>query len=265
MQNYKENYTGHDENALFEVALLSVLGDREEQQDGFGYELKLDEGLVVLCDGMGGHEGGRIASALAVDSMLKAYDEEYPCQKFPQRMTDEAERIDKRVASLSHEDGSPMMAGTTIAAVYIRGSKLHWISVGDSRVYLFRDEELVQATQDHVYRYVLEQKLDTGEITEDEYLREIKQSDALYSFLGVNGLPAIDRNETPFDLQSNDRILITTDGLYKLLSDEEIERILGNFNNASDALMALELKAQKNEKKKAKKRDNMTVALLKLK
>ncbi len=265
MQNHKDNYAGSDENALFRLSMLSVLGDREEQQDSLGCDLKLDEGLVVICDGMGGHEGGKIASTVAVDQLLKIYSSDYPCQNIHQMLAEAARQIDSRISSLTHPDGIKMQSGSTIIAVHIRKDELHWLSVGDSRIYLFRNGELVRATQDHVYRRLLDEQLDSGKITKKIYDAEMSRGEALVSFLGINGLPQIDSNETPLTLHRDDLILLMTDGLYKLLSDEEIGRILGNFVNIDDALKALEAKAQKTAKKTKACRDNMTLALLKIK
>ena len=74
MLNTSDNYTLYDENNVFELALLSVIGDRKEQQDRIGYSLKDTEGIAVICDGMGGHQGGQLASTLAVKNFVDAYD-----------------------------------------------------------------------------------------------------------------------------------------------------------------------------------------------
>lgn len=263
MQSYKTDYLLRDENAVFEVAVLSALGDREEQQDSAGIQLKTDEGLVVVCDGMGGHAGGQTASTLATEVFLNSYLSEYPCGDIRSWLIDTVNDADSRVAKLQTAEGTPMNAGSTAASVFIRGDNLFWLSVGDSRIYLFRNGELVRATADHNYATLLQHQLDTGEIDDAAYQEKIGQGEALVSFLGMNGIPYMDANDVPFALQCGDKILLTTDGLYKLISDEGIKNILTNFENAEDALTALEMKARKIGKTTV--RDNMTVALIKVK
>lgn len=265
MQNHKDNFQIFDENALFEVAIISVLGGREEQQDSVGYEIKPDEGVVVVCDGMGGHSGGKLASSIAVDMLIKKYLNFYPCNSMHHVLIDTIEDIDRKIASITDDAGKPMQAGSTIVAVFIRGKTLHWVSAGDSRIYLFRSGELVQATEDHIYQTVLDEKKEKGLIDDLDYQIKSRQGEALVSFLGVNGLPKIDTNENPFPLLKDDKILLMSDGLYKLVPNDEIGRILSNFSNIEDALKALELKAQKAAKNHNVNRDNMTVALIKIK
>ena len=263
---HKDNYVCSDENSYFEMALSSVIGDREEQQDSAGFEIRNDEGLIVVCDGMGGHEGGKIASSIAAEMLLTKYCTEYPVQDIKVMLESTIESIDERVSGLKRKDGTAMQSGSTIVAVVIQKHSLYWTSVGDSRIYLYRDGELVQATQDHIYQRILDEQIETGEITKDEYDElSSSQGEALVSFLGIGGLPQIEINDVPFDLQKDDIIVLATDGLYKAITDEEIGRILDNFSNINDALKALELKVQREKKNKNIQRDNMTVALIKVK
>ena len=67
MHNCKDNQLITDSNTVLSLAAMSVLGNRDEQQDSFGFYLKNNEGLAVVCDGMGGYHGGATASAMAVD------------------------------------------------------------------------------------------------------------------------------------------------------------------------------------------------------
>lgn len=264
MQNHTDNFQAHNENELFELAVLSVIGGREEQQDSVGFEMNGTEGIVVVCDGMGGHNGGKTASSIGVDMLLKRYKEEYPIKNVNEMLLSEIENIDKSIASLKDANGARLRAGSTMIAVVVKQDKLYWVSVGDSRIYIYRNEELVRATQDHIYKNVLDEKMANGSISEELYLSEMAQGEALISFLGIDGLPVIDNNEIPFALARDDKILLMSDGLYKLVSDEEIGRILSNFSNIQDALGALDMKAQRAAKKQNISRDNMTIALLKI-
>ncbi len=265
MQNQRDKILAYEENPFFELSVCSVLGDREEQQDGFGYKLRSDEGLVVVCDGMGGHSGGKLASSVSVNTIINNYIQSYPVSNIYNFLLTCVELADTKVASLTDESGCSLRAGSTVVAIVIRGHSLHWVSVGDSRIYLFRDDELVQATHDHTYQNLLDEQKARGEIDPEQYRVKSAKGDALISFLGANGLPRIDINKTPFTLQKGDRILLVSDGLYKLISDEEIRRILSNFNSVSDATNALEAKAQRASKNNAASRDNMTVSVIKIK
>jgi len=265
MQVYRDNYQIDDENSAFELSILSVLGDRTEQQDSAGYELKNSEGIVVVCDGMGGHAGGKLASTIAVESLLNEYTESYPCEDTKNMLLDSVKKIDTRISSLKNDTGEPMRAGSTMVAVIVKDNLLRWVSVGDSRIYIYRNEELVQVTHDHTYQSVLDEKLLLSQITEDEYKMNSQKGEALVSFLGVGGLPKIDLNENPFVLKKADRIILMSDGLYRVLSDSDLNRILNNFGNISDSLSALEMKVKKVVKNNSTVRDNMTIAMLKIK
>ena len=254
-----------DENSSFQIAALSVIGDRADQQDSMGYMLKQDEGLVLVCDGMGGHEGGKLASELAVQTFLSRYAENFVISNQTDFMVDVAKKTDSSIAQLKNEQGGLLKAGSTLVAILINQKKLMWCSVGDSRAYLIRDGEMVQFTQDHNYHTVLVEKLNAGLIGESDFKQEDIRGEALISFLGIGNLALIDYSENPFDLMKDDKIIIMSDGLYKVVSDSEIARIVDNFSNIGEAIQALEMKAKKNAKNSNESRDNMTVALIKVK
>lgn len=265
MQNYRDNNYITDENSVFELAILSVLGDRESQEDCFGYELKANGGIVTLCDGMGGHRGGRLASNAAVHAFLTAYSKEYVATGISDFLLDVAHSADNVISNMKDEKGNLLNAGTTLVAVILDEYGLYWSSAGDSRMYLYRDGEFVQVTQDHNYRFVLDTKLAAADISQQEYEQEIHKGDALVSFLGRGKLEIIDYNKEPFIIQKNDKIFLMTDGMYKILSDLEIGNVINNFNNIGEALRALESKASRIAKSRGIVRDNMTAALIKIK
>lgn len=265
MQNYKNNQLVNDGNAIMDISVLSVIGDREDQQDSFGYSLKNNEGLVVVCDGMGGHEGGKIASCLSTEKFISDYDSSYPSENITLQLIESAKKSDGRIHALKNKDGEPLNAGSTCVAIVIREDKLFWCSVGDSRAYLLRGEEFVQLTKDQNYGTVLNEKLHAGVIGEEEYQQEEKRAEALISYIGIGNLSLIDYNNSPLSLNSGDKIIIMSDGLYKVVRDDEIQRVIENFRNCSEALQALEMKAKKAARIDGISRDNMTVAIISIK
>ncbi len=263
MRCYQDNYRIFAENDYLLFGISSTLGNRSEQQDSAGFELKSDDFLVVICDGMGGHAGGQRASRLATSVFLNSFSEQQSCRDPHAWLLDTAAEADYSVAELKDENEEPLMAGATVVSAFFRKQRLYWFSAGDSRIYLFRDGEMVQATIDHNYRMVLNKKLEHGEINEAELEAESWRGETLVSFLGINGLPILCSNETPFNLQSGDIVLLTTDGLYRLLTDDNIEGILQNFASIPDALSALEARASSRARNVI--RDNMTVSIIKIK
>jgi protein phosphatase len=169
------------------------------------------------------------------------------------------------ISQLKNADGALLKAGSTIVSIVVNRKKLMWCSVGDSRAYLMRDGEMVQLTLDHNYHTVLVEKMNAGLLDRREFEQENMRGEALISFLGIGNLALIDYSESPLELKKDDKIIIMSDGLYKIVTDAEIARILDNFNNIGEAVQALELKARKKAKNDREARDNMTVALIKIK
>lgn len=265
MFNQHDQRLIRDENSVFQLVAVSVLGDREEQQDSFGYRLMDNEGFVIVCDGMGGHEGGSQASTVAVQTFLERYGQDGFGVDRNSGMIATAKVADERVCRLTNTRGERLKAGSTLVAICIEGRRLLWCAAGDSRAYLLRNGELKKLTTDHNYMSVLTEKRDVGLLNQMEFERESTRGEALISFLGVGNLSLIDYAKVPLALQQNDRIIVMSDGLYKCVTEAEIGRILDNFSNLGEALQALEAKAQRNAKSQKIVRDNMTVALINVK
>lgn len=265
MLSLNDNYTSYDENSIFKLGVLSVIGDRKEQQDRVGYSLKDSEGIVVICDGMGGHQGGQLASTLAVESFIDAYNDLKVNEEPRDFLLGVADYLDKSVAQLKNFDGSKMKAGSTLSAVMIQQQKLYWVSVGDSRIYVCRNNEFVCTTKDHTYKMLLDKKLSTGSISNEVYAQEIKKGNVLVSFLGINGLPYVESNSTALPLFKNDIILIVSDGIYKLLTDDEIFDVLKKSDTVEKILETLYVATRAKSVEMQKSKDNISVAVIKLK
>lgn len=211
------------ENFLYAVQARSDIGGREEQQDR-AY-LHIDQGQIfaAVCDGMGGGLNGRLAAETAISSLRASYAGFLTngAADVPAFLWRAMHTADKAVsAALSGTGG-----GTTMAAAIISHYRMYWISAGNSRLYIMRSGELLQATRDHNYRLRLDEVLRREEITPELYAKELSRGDALISYLGMGGIGLFDLTQTAFELHPHDIILLTTDGLFRALSEDGLRQI----------------------------------------
>ena len=217
--------------------------------------------MAIVCDGMGGTEEGAKASRIAVEStqeMLKNYLAKSKGKRIVEFLAETMTTLDSRVSmALGKQRG-----GTTAVAALIYEGRLYWFSAGDSRLYIIRNGELVQATRDHNYFLRLDEQLSTGEITEEVYKQEAARGEALISYMGVGGLSVYDLTNVPFELREGDILLLTSDGLYKAIPEELIKYVLnGNNSLAAKADMLI---SQIAVLKNSVVLDNTTFALIKI-
>ncbi len=235
------------------------IGTRDEQQDYFAYSDLMDAdslrkygSVAVLADGMGGMGNGSEASKIGVSVFLEAY-----CDYMESGMETE----DSLMYALEEaNDGVNTLggAGSTLIGLVIKQNMMHWVSVGDSRLYLYRNGILRQLNEEHVYSKVLDEKYRNGEITYEEAINDPERL-ALTSYLGIPKIEQVDRNRGSFPVFSNDYILICSDGLYKVMSDDETADVLsiGGNDPAADILSAA-------LSKNSPSQDNITVLVLKI-
>ena len=247
----------------FEPGNAQYLGTRAVQEDSFGFselddqEFLFHAGFVaVVADGLGGLMGGAAASSTAVRTFLAEYRKKALAETIPMALDRALQRAHEAVLETADKAGARGEMGTTLAAVALHGHQLHWISVGDSRVYLLRGGELAQASHDHVMARELDARVARGEITENAAQRD-PERDALTSFLGASELGPVDRSLRPFPLQDGDRVLLCSDGLYRTLGPAEITR----EGNRTPAALCEALVEQLREKKLSKQ-DNATVVVV---
>ncbi|MBR4765389.1 MAG: protein serine/threonine phosphatase 2C family protein [Clostridia bacterium] len=237
-------------------AVRSIIGNRAEQQDCVGVVTGNELLCVVVCDGMGGLNGGNSASAVAVEVMTDIFKKINDDDIIPEVLINSVDVLDEAVFMLTDETGNRLESGTTIVSVIIRNKDLFWMSVGDSRLYLIRNDEMVQATRDHNFELYLESVSETYTPTE----KDLEMSQALISFIGMGGISVMDVSSNPVELIESDIILVASDGLYKALSDDEIKRIIKTNDNVETAADELLVAA---EKAAPDTRDNTSFILIK--
>lgn len=253
------------ENGFADFGIVTVLGDRERQEDCFGYLIEDERLLICVCDGMGGLGDGNIASRLAIETILDEYCENSFSSEPLELLASSTKVADNKIYNFNHNQSTVSNSGSTLVSIIVDGNALYWNSVGDSRLYINRNHEFIQVTKDQNYFEVLKEKYNIGEITEQELLQNKRKGEALINYLGLGNIDLIDRNDAPLKLKSGDRLIVCTDGLYKVLEDKEIVDILSKNVDIQSTLQMLEIAVRKKASEKNLKRDNMTVALVRIK
>ncbi|TDX58981.1 PP2C family protein-serine/threonine phosphatase [Orenia marismortui] len=197
------------------------IGSRNKQEDSFT-TIRNENGILgVLADGMGGLSSGKEASNLVTETFLEEFS-----------MTYHLESINKFLINTTYISNNKVLEiaqgrnlGTTLVGTVIRGDLLYWISVGDSHIYLYRDNELYLLNEDHIYANKLKAAYKAGEISREEAFNHAK-GDRLTSYLGYEDFHEIDYSVSPIELQKKDKIILCSDGIYKNLSEIELEESL---------------------------------------
>lgn len=244
----------------FDTGAGGIIGTREYQQD-YGYLYADGEKTFgILCDGMGGLEGGERASKTAVERMAEDFQRKQPRRQILDFFVEEVHKTDKEVAGLRDRNGRNMRAGTTMLAALMSNGRLSFLSVGDSKIYLIRGMKIQAITPEHNYRLKLNEDLEMGRITSEKYRIEIDtpKAEALISFIGMNGVTRIYTNTIA--LEKGDIVLMCSDGLYKCMSDEQILAMVRD--NDIDMEMAADRLLIMSEKCARRGQDNTTVILM---
>ncbi len=202
---------------------------RPSNEDSFGFDLRL--GVFVVCDGMGGHAAGEVASKIAVDAVLSYFREKEPLAADAslvdaplgaQMLSDAVNKANESI--LEYADGHKAASGmgTTLVAARFFDGKFTIAHVGDSRIYLLREGALVQLTEDH--SLVMEQ-VRRGVLTMDEAKKSAAQHIITRALGTEDNMPA---DLAEFPAQEGDILLLTTDGVLRHLEDDQIQDIMAN-------------------------------------
>ena len=206
--------------------------------------------LFVVADGMGGHVGGEIASASAIERLHAVADSGTVT---PKTIEKALARAVKDIAS--HPEATDDGTGTTVTGVFLdtSGDAAHWVTlnIGDSRVYLVRDGAIVQITTDHsvVQELVAAGRLSPEEAENHPYGNVITRA--------VGPTDGVTPDYVRLDVVTGDRFVICSDGLTKELTDYGIRHFLEENADAGDAASAMLEAALENGG-----RDNITIIVL---
>lgn len=223
---------------------------RSNNQDAYAILEEVD--VYAVADGMGGHQGGEVASAMAVESL-----EEHAGEPSLENLKQAARIGNRAIFERAGADDELRGMGTTLCALRVvpgedgEGEELAWINVGDSRVYLLRDGQLMQLSRDHS---LVEDLLRDGQLTEEEAAVHPKRN-IITRALGIDVDVDVDGSTViPF---TGDRFVLCSDGLFGEVSNDQIASVLRRLADPTEA--ADELVRLANE---SGGRDNITVVIV---
>ena len=218
---------------------------RSENQDTFIFRelsLKCVDGKVLLaavCDGMGGEAAGNIASDIACESFvkyvtrqIKAFDEDVSNPDntpFEKLLCDGVKYANNEVLSTAEGNDEYSGMGTTLVGVLVLESRIYAVSIGDSRLYAMYGKELRQISHDHSY---VQSLVDSGAITE----KAARNHPGKNIILRAIGADEEAEPEAYIPEEYPDALLLCSDGLYNMVSEDEISGILSDTFELGDAV-----------------------------
>ena len=255
---------GYASKMAFEFAGATDVGRKRDHNEDALLVLP-EHSVAVVCDGMGGHEAGEVASGIGVETVKRFFElASNPDATWPfryDRAKDEganllgvaAQWANQRIREAGEEKtGSGKRGmGTTFVGCVVREGKAWFGWVGDSRGYIFRRGELRPVTSDHS---LLNELIKTGRLSEEE-IENFQHKNVITRALGMADQVEVEVKAE--DLQPGDICLVCCDGLTGMVSDERIAEILADESALQKAADALIAEANQNGGV-----DNITVALV---
>jgi PPM family protein phosphatase len=235
----------------FDLALLSDVGtNRKNNEDACGSYAENEQCVIfAVADGVGGYEGGEIASAQAIEVTLNSFREN-PADWGPaKRLHRAVQRANIEIHNRALTVPELRRMATTLTAAVVSEGVLYAAHVGDCRIYHIRRGKVRQITKDHT---VVQERVRMGLLSAAR-ARHHPERSALSRCLGHELIVAVDRITLP--LEQNDQLLICTDGLYTVFEDDELGKLSRGLEAAIACQQLVEVANQRGTA------DNLTVAI----
>ena len=218
----------------------------------------LHDKVYILADGVGGGNSGEIASRTAV-SEIANYVVNHPLGRLEDKyeivgyMKDAFEKANTKIYDMAREYEENFGMATTAIIIYVHKGKAYIGNIGDSRVYLYRNGDYLQLTEDHTYVNTL---VKAGILSKEEADQD-ERKNVIIKALGAE--PSVEPDFFQVEVMEGDILLACSDGLYDEVSDEEIIEVIREKENMNDLAAELIERANRNGG-----RDNITIITLKI-
>lgn len=240
------------------VNIQSKIGGRAENQDFYGSAKVPNGELIVVCDGMGGRNGGRCAAETAVNTVLSEFSSN--------KNKDSVEGLKQAIKLANTKIWEKSVAntyykgmGTTIVALLIKPDEAICCHVGDSRIYQICDGEILFRTFDHSYVFEM---VKAGMLTEEE-ARLSNKSNIITRALGINSTVEVDVADK-LSYQVGDRFVLCTDGIWGELPERQLVESVSQTGNIKQIAEQLVEKIDTKGFENGGNHDNLTIALVEI-
>lgn len=246
-------------NSTLKVVVKTDLGNvRKNNEDAGTYVKIADENItrekgcmLLVADGMGGHNAGEVASKIAMETVSEEYFKKGSDTDKEKALAKAFIAANKKIFSMSQSDESYKGMGTTCTVLVVAGEHIYFAHAGDSRAYICKGKTITQITEDHTY---VQQLVKNGDITAAE--AEVHpQRNVLINAMGTKPTLRVDTGKAELTFDKNDKLLLCSDGLYDYMSNAELADAMqkNSLQEIADYLIA--------EAKRRGGKDNITVAL----
>lgn len=207
---------------LFEMSAISLRGNRRTNQDRYCQLENSDVALLMVTDGMGGHPKGEEAAAIAAEVCNDLFMKERKPISDPQAFLQKVVRhAHARIVDFGEAHKPRIDPRTTLVFSLVQDGMAWWGHVGDSRLYHFRDGQILTRTRDHSY---VERLLQSGNITEEELATSNLRNYVTRCLGGYSGQPELCMDNPVARLERGDILLLCSDGLWGPLGDERLAK-----------------------------------------
>ncbi len=214
--------------------------------------------LAILCDGMGGHVEGRVASRLACETFHLAFANGAGAE-LKSRLSASLDAANEAIAEDCRDHPARGGMGTTLVAAVVADRLLHWISVGDSPLWLRRAASLTRLNADHSLAPVLDRLVEMGELSAEQARRDGRRNQLLSALTGEE-LEHIDLPDESVVLEPGDDVVLASDGV-EALGAGELKRLLRRGRSRRQAAR-VEAVLRRIADKDLPEQDNATIVLM---
>lgn len=217
------------------TASLSSVGGRKNNQDHYDFvQLNATTGCWVVADGLGGHQGGEVASETLVNHILTAYQQRPACTS--EALYDYLTQAQNTLQQAQQDNLALVDMRTTVVVLLQEGDQALWAHSGDSRLYHFRNNQVLFQTKDHSVPQML---VTAGEI-EPEEMRTHPDRSRLLRCAGEPGELKATYLKAVCEVQAGDVFLLCSDGFWEYVLESEMETDLVEANDLNSWLQAME-------------------------